>query len=227
MPGPTTPKSSTARRALRRSARRDNRAARLCWRRRGKRHVVADRPARDHGCRAALLGDERHPGPNGLGRTRRSVGTPVEGQLPADQRPGAVQLLQELRLARPDQSGQSDDLAHPDVEVEGRGARPGSHAAGRQDDVRSRPGLVLQRRGHRPEHGVHQLAGPERPRQDPRDDAVTQYDDSIGHLLDLDEVVRDEQNGDAARVRDGGRTPAGVRSLAPTGSRSARRGRAP
>ena len=32
-----------------------------------------------------------------------------------------------------------------------------------------------------------------------RDDAVAQHHDSIGHLLDLDEVVRHEQHGDAAR----------------------------
>ena len=166
MPGPTTPKSSTARCALRRSARPDSSAARLCWRRARQGHVASNRPARDHGRLAALLGDERHPGANGLGRTAGTVGTPVEGQFAAHQWSGAVELLQELGLSRPDQPGEPDDLAHPDVEVERQRVRPGPYAARRQDDGRSRPGLVLQRWGHRPEHGLHQFAGPERPRQD-------------------------------------------------------------
>ena len=109
-----------------------------------QRHVVADRPVRDDGCRAALLGNEGDAGPDGLGWIRRSVRAPVENQLPADQLSGAEQLLQELRLARPDQAGQSDDLALPNVDVERRGVRSGSHAAGRQDNVRSWPGFVLQ-----------------------------------------------------------------------------------
>ena len=81
--------------------------------------MVADGPTRDHGRRASLLGDEGDPGSNRLSRTCRVVRPAVEGQLPADQRPGAEELLQELGLARSDQAGEPDDLAHPDVEVEG------------------------------------------------------------------------------------------------------------
>ena len=91
-----------------------------------------------------------------------------------------------------------NDLTRPDVEVERRSVRPSPHAAGRQHDIRSGPGLVVQRRGHPPEHGLHEFAGAERARQDPCDDTVTEYHDSIGHVLDLDEVVGNEQNGDTA-----------------------------
>ena len=108
MPGPTTPKSSTARRALRRSARLDNRVRRGCAgagaaRSRGGGPTSSGRrlPA------PRSSATKRDAGPNGLGWTRRSVGTPVKGQLPADQWSGTEQLLQELGLARPDQAGES------------------------------------------------------------------------------------------------------------------------
>ena len=226
MPGPTTPKSSTARRALRRSARLDSRAARLCWRRRGKGHVVSNRPARDHGRRAALLGDERHPGANGLGGTRGTIGTPVEGQLAADQRPGAVELLQQLGLSRPDEAGEPDDLTRPDVEVERQRVRPGPHAAGRQDDGRSRPGLVVQR-GATARASPAPVRGPGTGASGSR---VTTPSRSTTTRSDTSSISTRscETNSTATPLARERRTEAaGVPSRATTGSTSARRGRAP
>ena len=54
-----------------------------------------------------------------------TVGTPVQGQLATHQRTGAVELLEQLGLARADQPGESDDLADADVEVEGQARRAG------------------------------------------------------------------------------------------------------